>query len=107
MILIAGGYDKHIPYDVLGPEICTHVKALFLNGVTAPKIRSAVESCAQYQPGTPEITDCVDFTAAVKAAAAAAKPGDIVLMSPACASFDQFKNFMIRGDYFKKLVMEL
>ena len=107
VILIAGGYDKHIPYDVLGPEICTHVKALFLNGVTAPKIRSAVESCAQYQPGTPEITDCVDFTAAVKAAAAAAKPGDIVLMSPACASFDQFKNFMIRGDYFKKLVMEL
>ena len=107
VILIAGGYDKQIPYDVLGPEVCAHVKALFLNGVTAPKIRTAVEGCAQYQQDAPAITDCADFTAAVKAAAAAAQPGDIVLMSPACASFDQFKNFMIRGDYFKKLVMEL
>ena len=107
VILIAGGYDKHIPYDVLGPEICAHVKALFLNGATASQIRTAVESCPAYRPGAPAITDCCDFTAAVKAAAAAAKTGDIVLMSPACASFDQFKNFMIRGDYFKKLVMEL
>ncbi len=107
VLLIAGGYDKHIPYDVLGPEICAHVKALYLNGTTAPKIRAAVETCPDYRAGFPEIVDCSDFAAAVHAAANAAKPGDIVLMSPACASFDQFKNFMIRGDYFKKLVMEL
>ena len=107
VLLIAGGYDKHIPYDVLGPEICAHVKALFLNGATASQIRAAVETSPDYRAGYPEIVDCSDFTAAVKAAADAAKPGDIVLMSPACASFDQFKNFMIRGDYFKKLVMEL
>ena len=104
VILIAGGYDKHIPYDVLGPEICAHVKKLFLGGATGPLIREAVENCPGDQP---EIVDCGDFTAAVHAAATAAQPGDVVLMSPASAAFDQFKNFMVRGAYFKKLVMEL
>ena len=107
VILIAGGYDKHIPYDVLGPEICQHVKKLFLGGATGPLIREAVENAAEYAPGCPEITDCGDFTSAVHAAAAAAEPGDVVLMSPASAAFDQFKNFMVRGDYYKKLVREL
>ena len=107
VILIAGGYDKHIPYDVLGPEICAHVKLLVLGGATGPKIRAAVEDCPDYRPGCPEIMDCGDFTAAVKAAAAAARSGDVVLMSPASAAFDQFKNFMARGKYFKDMVMEL
>jgi len=104
VILIAGGYDKHIPYDVLGPEICKHVKTLVLGGATGPLIREAVEKCGEAQP---QIVECADFTAAVYAAAAAAQPGDVVLMSPASAAFDQFKNFMVRGAYFKKLVMEL
>ena len=104
VILIAGGYDKHIPYDVLGPEICAHVKKLFLGGATGPLIRKAVENCDGEKP---EIVDCGDFTSAVHAAATAAEPGDVVLMSPASAAFDQFKNFMVRGQYFKKLVMEL
>ena len=107
MLLIAGGYDKHIPFDVLGPYICRSVKTLFLNGATGPQIRAAVESCPDYKPGCPQIVDCGDFTAAVHAAARAARPGDVVLMSPACAAFDQFKNFMERGAYFKKLVKEL
>ena len=55
----------------------------------------------------PEILDCGDFASAVKAAAADAQAGDVVLMSPASAAFDQFKNFMVRGETFKKLVMEL
>ncbi len=102
--LIAGGYDKHIPYDVLGPEICAHVKKLYLCGATAAKIRQAVEQC----PGEkPEILDCGDFDAAVLTAAREAVEGDVVLMSPASASFDRFKNFMVRGDHFKKLVKEL
>ena len=104
VILIAGGYDKNIPYDELGPEICRHVKLLVLGGATGPKIRQAVENCGGDQP---RIIDCADFTAAVSAAAAAAQPGDVVLMSPASAAFDQFKNFMVRGQYFKKIVMEL
>ena len=104
VILIAGGYDKNIPYDELGPEICRHVKLLVLGGATGPKIRQAVENSGGEQP---RIIDCADFTAAVSAAAAAAQPGDVVLMSPASAAFDQFKNFMVRGQYFKKIVMEL
>ncbi|MBR3974064.1 MAG: UDP-N-acetylmuramoyl-L-alanine--D-glutamate ligase [Oscillospiraceae bacterium] len=107
VILIVGGYDKHIPYDVLGPEICEHVKILVLGGATGPKIRDAVLNCSDYKPGFPEIIECGDFASAVKASAEAAKEGDVVLMSPASAAFDQFKNFMVRGKFFKKMVMEL
>ncbi len=104
VLLIAGGYDKNIPYDVLGPEICQHVKKLYLNGATAPLIRQAVECC----PGEkPEMVDCGDFDAAVLAAARDAVSGDVVLMSPASAAFDQFRNFMVRGNRFKELVKEL
>lgn len=107
VILIAGGYDKHIPYDVLGPEICAHVKKLFLGGATGEKIRQAVVSCPDYDPETLEIVDCGSFEPAVRSAAAAAREGDVVLMSPASAAFDQFKNFMVRGAFYKKLVKEL
>ena len=105
--LIAGGYDKHIPYDVLGPYICKHTKRVYLNGATGPQIRAAVENCGDYTPGNPELIDCADFTDAVHKAATDAVSGDIVLMSPASAAFDQFKNFMVRGNYFKTLVKEL
>ena len=107
VILIAGGYDKQIPFDILGPEVCRHVKILVLNGATASRIRAAVEQAAEYTPGCPEIIDCGDFTSAVHTAAKLAQAGDVVLMSPACAAFDQFKNFMVRGEYYKKMVMEL
>ena len=103
VVLIAGGYDKNIPYDELGPVICRCVKKLFLNGPTAAKIRAAVECCGL---PAPEMVDCADFENAVRAAAAGAEPGDVVLMSPASASFDQFKNFEQRGNSFKKIVME-
>ena len=107
VILIAGGYDKHIPYDVLGAEICRHVKRLYLNGTTAQQIKDATLQAENYAPGAPEIVDCGDFETAVLAAAKDAKAGDVVLMSPASAAFDQFKNFMVRGQVFKKLIMEL
>jgi len=104
VILIAGGYDKHIPYDVLGPEICAHVKQLFLCGATGPQIRAAVEQCPDPRP---EMVDCGTFEKAVRAAAGAAREGDVVLMSPASASFDEFKNFAQRGNFFKSIVKEL
>ena len=107
VLLIAGGYDKQIPFDVLGPYVCKNVKKLFLNGATEEKIAQAIENCPDYQEGFPEIIKCGDFTSAVQAAVEAAQSGDVVLMSPACAAFDQFKNFMERGAYFKKLVKEL
>ena len=104
VILIAGGYDKHIPFDVLGPEICQHVKRLYLTGATAQKIFDAVMACPMEKP---EIIVMEDFAETVRAAAAGAAEGDVVLLSPACAAFDKFKNFMVRGKFFKKLVMEL
>lgn len=107
VILIAGGYDKHIPFDALGPEIQAHVKALFLTGDTAPQIRAAVESAAGYQAEELPIETIEDFSQAVLAAHRAASAGDVVLLSPACASFDKFKNFMERGGAFKKIIYEL
>ena len=107
VILIAGGYDKHIPYEVLGPVICDHVKKLFLTGATADKIYQAVIGAEHYREGCPEIHLVDDFADTVRQAAASAQPGDVVLMSPASASFDRFKNFEVRGNYFRKLVEEL
>ena len=107
VILLAGGYDKKIPYDVLGPHIVEYVKAVYLCGATADKIRAAVENAPGFRPGSPELIDCRDLKDATLKAAADAKSGDVVLMSPASASFDQFKNFEVRGNYFKALVKEL
>ncbi len=107
VLLIAGGYDKHIPYDVLGPEITRAVKKLFLTGDTAEKIRLATVNAPDYQPGQPEIVLCADLKEAVERAAAAAHSGDVVILSPASASFDHFKNFEERGNVFKELVNAL
>lgn len=107
VILIAGGYDKHIPFDVLGPEVVEHVKALVLTGATADKIRQAVEKAPGYDAQVLPIQIYEDFDQAVLAAHALAQPGDVVLMSPACASFDKFRNFMERGAAFKKIIYAL
>ncbi len=104
LVLIAGGYDKHIPYDELGGVIKKNVRVLVLCGATAPKIKASV--LAAPGPG-PEIIEEGDFAAAVFAAAKAAKPGETVLLSPASASFDLFKNFEERGERFKELVRSL
>ncbi len=107
VLLIAGGYDKHIPYDVLGPVICEHCKAVYLNGATAGLIRKAIEEAPGYREGAPKLIDCGDFETAARRSAADAVAGDIVLMSPASAAFDQFKNFAVRGEFYKKLIREL
>lgn len=104
VILIAGGYDKHIPFDVLGPEVVEHVKLLILCGATAQKIRAAVEQASGYRAGCPEILEITPFVKAVEAARDRAENGDVVTLSPACAAFDQFKNFMERGKTFKAIV---
>ena len=107
LILIAGGYDKHVPFEPLGPEIVDHVKTLVLCGATAPKIEAAVRNAPNYSPGNPEILHEEDFYEAIRLAARAAKPGDVVILSPAGPAFDKFKNFMVRGKEFKKTVMAL
>lgn len=107
VILIAGGYDKHISFAPLGPEIVAHVKRLILCGATAEKIRAAVTAAPDYTPGHPVMTEVQTLAEAVADASQAARPGDVVLLSPACAAFDQFKNFMVRGQTFKALVRDL
>lgn len=107
VILIAGGYDKQIPFDVLGPEIVAHVKALILCGHTAEKIRNAVLQTNGYNAEALPIVLTDSLADSVMQAKHLAKPGDVVTLSPACAAFDQFKNFMVRGDTYKSLVMAL
>ena len=106
-ILIAGGYDKHIPFDELGVEIVRRVKALCLNGLTAEKIREAVINAPGYDPQKLPIYMDENFDASVDRAVSIAGEGDVVLMSPACAAFDQFKNFAVRGDHFRERINKL
>lgn len=104
VILIAGGYDKHIGFEPLAEEAVKSVKRLFLCGHTAEKIKKAVESAEGYDAAALPITVLDDFTETVLAAAAGAEEGDVVILSPACASFDKFKNFVERGRAFKKII---
>ena len=107
LILIAGGYDKGVPFTQLGVEMVKKVKTLILTGATAPAIRKAVEEAEGYADSGLTIIETADLPAAVAAAQSAAVSGDVVVLSPACAAFDQFKNFMERGKVFKELVNAL
>ena len=102
VILIAGGYDKHIPYDPLGPVAADTVKHAILLGATAPAIETAIRHCSDLP-----ITRVSGMEEAVKVAADIAGEGDIVFMSPASASFDMYKNFEERGNHFRDLVLAL
>ena len=104
--LIAGGYDKHIPYEPLVPYILEKVEKLYLCGATADKIEKAVRNDKSYN-GVPEIIRVENVEAAVKKAHEIAKAGDIVTLSPASASFDAYPNFVARGNHFKELVNKL
>lgn len=107
VILIAGGYDKNTPFDDLGVEIAARVRKLLLLGKTAKKIRESVENAPNFDSASLSISMCEDLRDAVETAAHQAKSGDVVMLSPACASFDMFANFEERGKMFKQLVNEL
>lgn len=102
VILIAGGYDKHIPYDPLGPVAADTVKAAILMGATAPAIEKVIRDNSDMP-----IYRVSGMEAAVQTAADISESGDIVFMSPASASFDMYKNFEIRGNHFRDLVNDL
>ena len=106
-MLICGGYDKHIPYEPMGPAVCQKVKTLVLMGDTGPKIEAAVRKTQDYQEGAPEILHAKNMEEAVALARGAAKPGDVVSLSPASASFDMYPGFEARGRHFKELVRGL
>ncbi|MGN0652747.1 MAG: UDP-N-acetylmuramoyl-L-alanine--D-glutamate ligase [Gemmiger sp.] len=107
IILIAGGYDKHIPYEPLAPELIAHVKTLVLMGATGPRIEEALRAHPDFREEDMTILHALDMQDAVAQARAAAKPGDIVSLSPASASFDLYPNFEARGREYKQIVMEL
>ena len=101
--IIAGGYDKHIPYEPLGPVINNKVKTLILLGDTAPKIEQAVRNADNYD-GTIKIINVTNMEEAVAAAVENTQSGDIVSLSPASASFGLYRNFEERGNHFRSIV---
>jgi UDP-N-acetylmuramoylalanine--D-glutamate ligase len=107
IVLIAGGYDKHLDYTGLGKLIPQKVKTLILMGDTADKIEAAVRKAESYTEGNPAIYRVETMEEAVAKAASLATAGDIVSLSPASASFDRYPNFEARGNHFKAIVEAL
>ena len=106
IILIAGGADKNLDYTPIGKPIVDRVKSLILIGQTAPKIFDAVKKELEEQHKSLDIHMCETFIQSLELAKRIAKPGQVVLFSPASTSFDMFKDMYDRGDQFRKLVNE-
>lgn len=107
IIVIAGGYDKKIPYEPLAPEMCAHAKTVVLMGATGPKIEAALLACPDYADSGLGLLHAATMEEAVAAARSAAEPGDVIILSPASASFDLYRNFEERGRHFKGIVNAL
>lgn len=109
VILIAGGYDKHLDYTDMGKYILDHVKVLILMGQTKEKIKEATLNELKKRDGDIElpIIECSTLEETINVAFENSKSGDIVFFSPASASFDMFKNFVERGKKFKEIVNNL
>ncbi len=107
VILIAGGYDKHIPFEPLAERGYDKIKSLVLLGDTKNKIKEVFEKVIQDKKADIPIYMAETFQEAVTYAAKIAEEGDSVVLSPACASFDMFKNFEIRGEAFREIVNSL
>jgi UDP-N-acetylmuramoylalanine--D-glutamate ligase len=106
IILIAGGYDKHLPFDEFGQKIAEKAKAAILLGQTASKITEAIRTTHDARRTT-RIEIVNSLADAVQSANRLAGPGDVVLLSPACASYDMFENYEHRGQEFTRLVREI
>ena len=106
-IIICGGSEKGVAFDTLAVDLCTCTKAVVLTGQSAQNILSEIEKCPLYDSARLTVKHIPDFDEAVKAAADMATGGDVVLLSPACASFDRFRDFAHRGNYFKEIVNNL
>lgn len=107
VVLLAGGYDKHIPFDGVGLRIAQVAERVLLYGATAETIGDAVARGSLVAGRAPRVDRVPDLSAAVAVAAADAQAGQVVLLSPACASYDQFKDFEERGHRFCELVAAL
>lgn len=107
IIVIAGGYDKKIPYAPLAPVLCDRAKAVILLGATGPKIEEALRSCEKFGESGLVVLHADTLEQAVEEARSFAKPGDVISLSPASASFDLYRNFEERGHHFKRIVNAL
>ena len=109
VIMIAGGKDKGIPYDEIGPALAEHVKVLILIGATSDKIQEALDAEINKTGNGKdiEVIRATSYEDAVNTARSKAHDGAVVLLSPASTSFDMFRNFEERGNLFKKIVNEL
>ncbi len=107
LILIAGGYDKKIPFEPLAQPVLSRVKLLILTGQTADQIERAVTVADGFKASGLQILRAKDLVEAVALANQNAAFGDVVTLSPACASFDAFSNFEERGNRYKELVNAL
>jgi len=105
VIVICGGYDKKIPFAPLADILIRKAKAVILTGATADKIEQALVADPAFDPAALPIIRCDDLESATLAAREMATFGDTVILSPACASFDAFPNFEVRGNTFKQIVM--
>jgi len=102
-IMIVGGYDKGVSFEEMGKALASRAKAVIAIGATQQHIASAIEACRT--DTAPAVELAPDLTTAVALARTHALPGDAVLLSPACASFDMFTNYEHRGDAFVNLVV--
>ena len=107
LIVIAGGYDKKIPFEPMAETVNQKVKKLILMGVTAEKIEKAVTECSSYDPENLEIYHVSSMEEAVQKAREISENGDVVTLSPACASWGMFQSYEERGRLFKKLVNQI
>ncbi len=107
VILIAGGYDKHIPFEPLAYEGYPYIKELVLVGATSDKIADVFKKLEDEKGVKVDIKRASTLEEAVSICKSMAEAGDVVTLSPACAAFDMFANFMVRGNTFKKIVNSL
>ena len=107
VIVIAGGYDKHIPFEPLAYEGYPYIKELILMGATKSKIKDVFDKLEEEKGIVVNIKMADSLYEAVKIAKDLANRGDIITLSPACASFDMYPNFMVRGNEFKDIVRSL
>jgi UDP-N-acetylmuramoylalanine--D-glutamate ligase len=105
-VVIVGGSDKGSDFAPLGRALAERAKAVVATGVTGQRILAAVEAARPAGAAAPAISYHAEFAAAVRAALALAASGDAALLSPACASYDQFANYEHRGRRFCELIME-
>ena len=107
VILIAGGYDKHIPFEPLAEEGYPYIKELILLGATKDLIKDAFVKLKEEKGIEVSISLVDTLEEAVYKAKDLADEGDVVTLSPACASFDMFPNFAERGNRFKEIVNKI